>query len=278
MQAAFVQATLVIDSAYSQLATLKINLYLNNAPKTMLEKLIVKFLKSFCLIGFLLSLSSSVTAAVTAVPLFKANYQADIKGFRVKASRELQNKANGQQALIFKATSMIASLEESTLFSWEDNRIKPLKYDYLQNVIGKKEDRHIDFDHNQKRISAHYRGSEISIPYSPLLLDTLSYQLQLQQDLLKGEEELSYSIIRRDKTKLNHFKRELEETVNTELGKLRTIKVSLAHDTDKRETYIWFAVDWDYMLVRFEQYEKGKKEFVINLIDATIGGKRITGL
>ena len=84
--------------------------------------------------------------------------------------------------------------------------------------------------------------------------------------------------IRKDKTKLNHFNRELEETLDTELGKLRTIKVSLAHDNDQRETYIWFAIDWDYLLVRFEQFEKGKKEFVINLTDATIAGKRVKGL
>lgn len=226
----------------------------------------------------LLQIQSTVAASNEDIPLFEANYQADIKGFRVKASRELVKQADKQYTLLFTANSMIASLEESTTLNWDDNRLTPISYSYSRNVIGKKEERHIHFDHQRKSIESYYRGANQSIPYSPELLDSLAYQLQLQQDLRNGKSALNYPIISKGKTKINVFKRETEEVLNTELGQLRTVKISLEHNSDKRQTYIWFAVDWEYLLVRFEQYEKGKKEFVINLSDATIDNKRIKGL
>ena len=212
------------------------------------------------------------------LPLFKADYQADIKGFRVKASRELLKQNTDQYLLQFKASSLIASLEENTTLNWKDNRIAPLSYIYSSSVVGKKEERRVDFDHQQKRIESYYKGITKAIPYSDQLLDSLSYQLQLQQDLRASKTDLSYFLVSRSDTKLYDFKREKEEVLRTKLGDLRTVKVTLARDSDKRQTHIWFALDWEYLLVRFEQIEKGKKEFVINLTSATIDNKRIRGL
>lgn len=220
------------------------------------------------------SLALPTAADNSPIPMFKANYQADIKGFRVKATRELTTHTNGEQSLRFKATSMIASMEEHTRFNWEEGRLQALQYSYRRNVIGKEDVRDIHFDHNQKSI----RSSGKAIAYSPDVLDNLSYQLQLQQDLRQNKSNLSYSVISKSGTKQKHFKRSTEELLETPLGTLRTVKVSLARDNNKRETYIWFAKDWDYTLVRFEQFEKGKKEFVINLTSATLLGKAITGL
>jgi len=220
---------------------------------------------SIALMVFGIPLYSAPASANDVLPLFKANYQADIKGFRVKASRELLKQNANQYTLQFSASSMIASVEENISLNWSNNRITPLNYAFSRNVIGKKEERRISFDHTLKRIDAFYKDSQQAIPYSEQLLDSLSYQLQLQQDLRAGKSDLSYFIISKNETKRYHFKREKEEVLNTELGPLRTVKVSLTRESDKRQTQIWFAIDWQYLLVRFEQLENGKKEFVINL-------------
>ena len=100
------------------------------------------------LLGIILLLqSTALFANITPIPAFKASYQADIKGFRVKASRELSNN-NGEQTLHFKASSMIASLEERAKFTWVDGQLQPLQYAYLQNVVGKKEKRKKVFGEN----------------------------------------------------------------------------------------------------------------------------------
>lgn len=253
------------------------------APLTALNAVMnvymrVKLHGYIILSSIVITLLFTMTVTASPLPVFKAEYQADIKGFRVKASRELTTQTNGQQLILFKASSMIASLEESTLFIWENNYLRPIIYSYNQNVIGKKEHNRIDFDHTQKQIVSQYKDGDTITPYSHKLLDKLSYQLQLQQDLRIGKNILDYTIIRKGQTKQNQFVREGKEIIKTEFGDLLTVKVKLNRTSNDRQTYIWFAVDWDYMLVRFEQYEKNKKEFVINLTNATIANKRITGL
>lgn len=224
-----------------------------------------------------MSVPAFADASQSTIPLFIANYQADIKGFRVNATRELLNRGDGQQALVFKADSMIASLKEMAQFKWVDGQIKPLRYDYSQNVMGRKEVRSVEFNHKAPAITAKYKGKDHNISYSSLVLDSLSHQLQLQQDLLDGKEKFNYSVIRRNKIKPMQFKREGEETITTAIGQIKTIKVSLTHNTDRRKTHVWFAVDWDYLLVRLEQYKEDKKELVITLTDATIAGIPVNG-
>ena len=44
-----------------------------------------------------------------------------------------------------------------------------------------------------------------------------------------------------------------------------------------RKTILWFAKDWDYLLVRLYQMETDGKEYQIMLMEGTIDGKTVTG-
>jgi hypothetical protein len=46
---------------------------------------------------------------------------------------------------------------------------------------------------------------------------------------------------------------------------------------NKRITEMWFAKDWDYLLVRLRQVEKDGKEYNIMLLDGTVNGKAVKG-
>jgi len=45
----------------------------------------------------------------------------------------------------------------------------------------------------------------------------------------------------------------------------------------KRETILWFAKDWDYLLVRLHQVETDGKEYQIMLEEGRVGGKTVKG-
>jgi hypothetical protein len=45
----------------------------------------------------------------------------------------------------------------------------------------------------------------------------------------------------------------------------------------KRITVLWFAKDWDYLLVRLQQVETDGKEYNIMLQDGTVDGKSVKG-
>ena len=67
---------------------------------------------------------------------------------------------------------------------------------------------------------------------------------------------------------------EADEVIETEAGNLDTIRIKIQRDTDKRATWIWFAKNWNFFMVRLLQKEDDK-EYVIEFKEATINGKPI---
>lgn len=215
-----------------------------------------------------------------SVPFFTVEYDAKIKGYSVDASRQYKALDNGDYALTFSAESMLANFQETSEFSWKDGHIEPKRYNFQQHVLGRNSERALLFDTANQRITSTNSGKIKHIELGALekVLDGLNYQLQLQYDLQQNTDEFNYVVADKGKLRKRSFHLVKEEKIKTKLGLLDTIKVELEHPSDKRVTYIWFAKDWHHLLVRFEQYEQGKKDFEIKLSDAVINGQQISGL
>lgn len=64
------------------------------------------------------------------------------------------------------------------------------------------------------------------------------------------------------------------ESLKTKVGTLRTVKVEqIESKRSKKKTYIWFARDYDYLLVRLKQKQKDGQTYQIDLTRADINGK-----
>src|SRR3546814_12835726 len=65
----------------------------------------------------------------------------------------------------------------------------------------------------------------------------------------------------------------------TKAGQIEAIKVERVRDPtkSKRTTVLWFAKDWDYLLVRLQQVETDGKEYNLMLQDGTVNGKAVKG-
>ena len=46
----------------------------------------------------------------------------------------------------------------------------------------------------------------------------------------------------------------------------------------RRETTLWFAKDWNYLLVRLSQIETDGQHYQIMLKEATVNGQTVTGI
>jgi hypothetical protein len=66
---------------------------------------------------------------------------------------------------------------------------------------------------------------------------------------------------------------------STKAGKIDAIKVERVRDPtqNKRITEMWFAKQWDGLLVALRQVEKDGKEYNIMLLDGTVDGKTVKG-
>ena len=70
-----------------------------------------------------------------------------------------------------------------------------------------------------------------------------------------------------------------EDRVTTRVGQFDAVEVERVRESDsKRETTLWFAKDWGYLLVRLKQTETDGQEYQIVLKDAVVNGEAVTGI
>jgi len=90
---------------------------------------------------------------------------------------------------------------------------------------------------------------------------------------------MSYQVVDGDEIETYDFRVLGEDKVSTKAGQVDAIKVERVRDPtqSKRETILWFAKDWDYLLVRLHQVETDGKEYQIMLEEGRVGGKTVKG-
>jgi hypothetical protein len=103
--------------------------------------------------------------------------------------------------------------------------------------------------------------------------------LALQHDVAAGKKSMSYQVVDGNEVDTYDFRVLGSEKVDTKAGKIDAIKVERVRDPtqNKRITVLWFAKDWDYLLVRLQQVETDGKEYNIMLLDGTVNGKSVKG-
>jgi len=213
------------------------------------------------------------------LPFFSANYDALIQGFPVTAKREYKPISDSISELSFTANSLVASLSETSQFTWQQEQIKPLRFTHNRTIFGQSRRKTLSFDWSKKKITSTNKGKTKVIDNPQEALDHLSFQLQLQHDLSANKiHNKVYRIADKKKIKEYTFKIIGEERIQTALGELDTTKVMVNRDNNKRITYIWLAKDWNNLLAKLEQYEEKDKKFSIQVTHAIIDGKIVSGL
>lgn len=230
-----------------------------------------RFLFAICL-GLL-----SGTAIADLPKPFTATYKAKYRGISVTAIRSLETLENGLQRFSFNADSFLADLKENSDFSWSNDHIVPTAYLYERGGLGRDRKAELLFDWNKMEVVNNVQNKpwRMSIPEGAL--DKLSYQLQLRTDLINNRGLRQYQVADGGKLKLYDFEIVGEETLDTRAGQFEVVKVRRLREQDaKRQTVIWFAKDWDYLVVRLQQ-EEDNKTYEIDLVSASLDGMEVKG-
>lgn len=212
---------------------------------------------------------------------FSASYTADWKQLPMSgtAERSLEKTSDGKWKLSFKASMMIASLSEESTLTPDKDTLLPESYHFERGGLGKAKKSDLDFDWNTKVITGTDRGDAVKVALNRGMLDKSTYQLALQQDVAAGKKSMSYQVVDGNEVDTYDFRVLGTEKVDTKAGKIDAIKVERVRDPtqNKRITVMWFAKDWDYLLVRLQQVETDGKEYNIMLLDGTVNGKTVKG-
>lgn len=229
------------------------------------------------LIAIVLASGAAAEATATELSTFDNQYTAKMYGFGIIVTSSLRPKGDNRFEFYFGANAMIGDVTEISEFSWsaKDQLVTPQHYFYTRTGLGKNRREDLQFDWNNKQVTSAARKSSLPLDATQKIQDSLSYQVQLRQDLIAGKTNLSYSITNGRKIKQYRFEVVGEETLDTPLGKVATVKVRRKEDNnEEREIYAWFAKDFQYLLVRLQQEENGSA-YTIYLSKASLNGKAI---
>ncbi len=222
---------------------------------------------------FVLALISSIPPIHAAEPLpaFEARYELRRNGiFLGEMTRSLQREDGGAWRFVSRSRTrgFIAWLfpdriVEESLWRYETGRPRPERYRYRHDGRRKHRRVEIRFDW-QRHLALHTVNDDpwrLRIPDGAQ--DKLVYQLTLMLDLADGVEAPEYRIADGGRLKDYRFRRLAEETLETPLGRLRTIR--LVRLDDKRRTTIWCAPAYRYLPVRIAQTDTDGSRLVLDI-------------
>lgn len=235
----------------------------------------MRSIKSVCTAFLAVLFCSNAFADVTPIE-FDNQYKARLYGFNISVTNKLTHKGNNRYELFFKFDSLVGTISETSHMEWlpETESVRPLHYVYKRRGLGKDRDADLQFDWATHSVTNNVQKTTWKMGIKDAVQDKLSYQAQLQLDLVKGLESFSYQIADGGRLKDYDFVIVGEELLETPLGRVNTIKVKRSRENDDRVTYAWLAKDWQYLLVRLQQEEDGKKT-TIYIHKASVNGKNI---
>jgi len=226
----------------------------------------------------LLALNIPIQGSASPLATYSANYSAEFNGLEIKATNRIEELSPGQYRETFEARNILGKIDEEALFSLsEDHQIIPQQYSRKQSIMGVAREENQLFDWSNTLLRYTKKGQMSEIPIIVGTLDMTTHKLQLRRDLQAGKEIFSYPVISRKKLKQYTYEIVGAEVLETALGPLNTVKMQRVAAGEKRQTTIWFAVDWEHIIVKLMRIEDGESYFM-DFIDGEINSNPVLPL
>ncbi len=234
--------------------------------------------------SFVILLGTSSLAGANELEEFSAYYQANTNGLRGKAERHLIRQEDDHYRLNISLEAKLAAisigdLEQSSEFSIADGRIIPHNYSYLVKGITR-ERQSVSFNWDAEVALSTEDDESWSLQLESGVLDQLSYQaalaLQLKQ---QAGEEFEFRLVDGSDIETHRYRVLGSEKLQTPLGVLNATKLErIREESNGRQTLIWLADDWDYLLTRIEQINPSGLRIELELENALVAGQQVTAL
>lgn len=212
----------------------------------------------------------------TLITPFTAQYNIIHKGDLVGTGvRELVYLENGDVDYSYKTDIewliFSDSRKEKSILSLDNGIITPKHYLYERTGTGR--DKRVEWQFvPEKNQAVCIEESEddhtINLSFANQLQDKLSYHLQQRLNLIKNpmQKQFVYSVIQNSgKTKNYVYEYEGEEELMLPYGTVKAIKFKREVIEKKKITYVWFAPELDYLLVRLYQIKADVAQFEAQL-------------
>jgi len=216
--------------------------------------------------------------ADTPLP-FSASYEARYGGFRASAERSLERiddthieiRTRLQLKLLGQSVSTIRE-SSNVIIDSNDGQARSTDYSFIQTGIGKRS-RHIQFDWDTAFARLSLDKLKIELPLESNVADNLSSYLEIRRQLQEGKQEIIFPGIYKGELEDIHYRVVGEEMTDTTLGTFNSVRLKRIREPgNDRNTEIWLAKEWDYMLIKLVQEEPGDSSISLELSEAVMNG------
>ncbi|HCH24034.1 MAG TPA: hypothetical protein DE179_07030 [Oceanospirillaceae bacterium] len=221
------------------------------------------------LLGLPLFISPAASAQDLILQPFVAHYSStwDV-GLKIagKATRQLQQLENGQWQLSLNAKALVAKLSETSVMAIDEGQIAPIDYHYHRKILQNNKQLRIEFDWAKNQATT-TTSKSWNMPIQLPLQDKLSVQLQLRKDISQqASGRITYQVAAGGQIERFRYQVHQQEPLSLESGHYEAIKVErLREDDSQRQTFIWFAPELNFHVVRIVQIEPGGKRYQLDL-------------
>jgi hypothetical protein len=153
------------------------------------------------------------------------------------------------------------ALRQSSRFRVTAGEVEPLAF----QAGGAGNDVMAQFDWKTGRVTGMAKGKLLNLKLQPGTQDPLSVQIAIMLALQARAAPESFWMLNTDEIDRFEYVRHEASTLDTPLGKLRTILYTSHAAGSDKTTYLWLAPALDYMPARAEQHVKGSTQISLEI-------------
>jgi len=153
------------------------------------------------------------------------------------------------------------ALRQSSRFRIADGEVQPLAF----QAGGAGNDVMAQFDWKVGQVTGMAKGKLLDLKLRPGTQDPLSVQIAIMLKLLAQSPPESFWMLNTDEIDRFQYVRHEESTLDTPLGRLRTILYTSHAPGSNKTTYLWLAPALHYMPARAEQHVKGSTQVALEI-------------
>jgi Protein of unknown function (DUF3108) len=213
-------------------------------------------------------LPPSAVAPVGPVP-FTATYTLAWHGITAGTST-LELRETGPQSYLYTSTDRAYGLFrlafprpllQSSRFRITASEVEPLAFEAegAGNAVM------AQFDWKAGQVTGMAKGKRLALKLQPGTQDPLSVQIAIMLQLERQRAPTGFWMLNTDEIDRFQYVRHEPGTLDTPLGKLRTILYTSHEAGSDKTTYLWLAPVLDYMPARAEQHVKGSTQVSLEI-------------
>lgn len=150
--------------------------------------------------------------------------------------------------------------------SQQGQQFTPLEFSYNRTGTGSDESFNASFNADAETVINVDSGEPIAVDWQQQLYDEASVVEKLRLDVAAGKTSFSYPLID-EEGRPQTYRYEVVDrpTIDTPVGGMETIKVQRIRESQRRQTYFWFAPAKHYVLVQMQQFKEGDEQAKMSL-------------